>query len=165
MVRVTVARRRLRGRDSELCSGDAGMMRWLRGAIIVVVSIAGLAPLASAEPVLIVHPECAATADLEKVRRIFLGKERSLCGDSTVAPIDVDEASPLRALFLEKVVDKSEAELRQYWSRLIFTGKATPPRQVGNDDAVKAWVARNKDAIGLIDSKQVDASVKVLLKL
>lgn len=117
-----------------------------------------------AAPVVIVNPSCGATGDLDVARKIFLGKERSLCG-GTVQPADVDDANPLRAAFLEKIVDKNESELRQYWSRLIFTGKATAPRNVGNDAAVKAFVAGNKDGIGVIDDKAVDATVKVFVKV
>ena len=102
---------------------------------------------------------------MEKVRRIFLGKERSLCGESVAQPLDVDEHNPLRPFFLEKILEKDSSQLRQYWSRLIFTGKGAPPKNVGADDEVKAFVSRHKDAIGVIDSAHVDKSVKVLLML
>ena len=44
----------------------------------------------------------------------------------------------------------------------MFSGKGQPPREVGDDAAVKAWVASNPEAIGYIDGKFVDGSVKVL---
>ena len=60
------------------------------------------------------------------------------------------------------MIQKSEDELKGYWSKLMFSGKGQPPREVGDDAAVKAWVASNPDAIGYIDGKFVDGSVKVL---
>ena len=118
---------------------------------------------ARAEPVVIANPAVTATPDIAFIRRLYLGKEKSLAGANVTFALDVDEKSPVRAAFLTKVIEKSETELRQYWSRLIFTGKATPPRNIGGDAAVKDFVARNQDSVGIIDSALVDATVKVLV--
>ncbi len=135
----------------------------IRTAFWLTLVAGGLSPAgADAKPVIIANPENASTADIDRIRRIYLGKERTLDGQKPVQPVDVDTDSPARAAFVSIVLEKSEAELRQYWSRLVFAGKATPPRNVGSDADVRSWVARNKDAIGCIDSSLVDPSVKVL---
>ena len=51
------------------------------------------------------------------------------------------------------------------WSRLIFTGKATPPKELPDAAAVKKAVATDPKAIGYIDKSEVDSTVKVLLLL
>jgi len=61
------------------------------------------------------------------------------------------------------VIKKDDSALKVYWSKLLFTGKAQPPDEIGDDAAVKKWVATNPDAIGYVDGKFVDSSVKVLL--
>ena len=136
---------------------------WLKPVFALLVC--GLHEIAMADPVVIVHPKCDSIGDIGLVRRVFLGKEHSMCNGKSVKPLDVDESNPLRSVFLTQVVGKNESQLRQYWSRQIFQRQGTPPSRIGDDVAVKSWVASNDDAIGVIDSKLLDDSVKVLLKL
>jgi hypothetical protein len=140
------------------------MSKLLHQAIFITTLLTGSMKV-TAEPVLIGHPEINVNPDLTAVKRLYLGKDKSLGGKEALSPIDVDENSRVRPIFLEKVVDKTETELRQYWSRLVFTGKGIPPRSVGGDEAVRQWVATNKNSVGIIDSALVDQSVKVLLNI
>lgn len=118
--------------------------------------------IASAEVVVIVNaasPISSATAD--DVAQVFLGK-RSEIGGTTVVAVDQSEGNPSRAVFYDKVVEKSPSQLNAYWSRLIFTGKGNLPRQVGSDAEVAEAVADNEDAIGYVDSSAVVEGVKVI---
>lgn len=97
---------------------------------------------------------------------IFLGKDKNLTGAGAVVAMDHQaEGSKARAEFLQKVLNKNESQLKAYWSQLIFTGKGTPPAAVADDAAVKSWLAGHANGISYIDSKAVDGSVKVLLKV
>lgn len=102
----------------------------------------------------------AGAADVVKV---FLGKKKDLGGVSVV-PVDQSEGNPARTEFYTNVVNKSEAQLKSYWSRLIFTGKGQAPQDVGGDADVKAMVASNPNLVGYIDESAVDGSVKVIFK-
>ena len=51
------------------------------------------------------------------------------------------------------------------WSRLIFTGKAQPPKEMPDAAAVKKAVAADPKAIGYIQKSEVDSTVKVVLAL
>ena len=44
----------------------------------------------------------------------------------------------------------------------MFSGKATPPKELGSSADVKKFVASNPDAIGYIEKSAVDSSVKVV---
>ena len=72
----------------------------------------------------------------------------------------------IKAFYAEhkKVTGKDAAQMKAYWSQLMFTGKAQKPKKVAGDDAVKKAVAATPGAIGYIDAAAVDASVKVVLK-
>ncbi|MFZ5620471.1 MAG: phosphate ABC transporter substrate-binding protein [Pseudomonadota bacterium] len=119
--------------------------------------------LSAAEPVPIVHPGNAASAvSVDDLRRIYLGKSGTLADGTAVVPVDQATGTPSRQAFYTRFIDKSESQVTAYWSRLIFTGKGQPPQAVGDDAAVKKWVAGHPDAIGYIDDSAVDASVKVL---
>lgn len=54
--------------------------------------------------------------------------------------------------------------MKAYWSKLVFTGKGTPPQEVPGDAEVKALIGSNPSTIGYIDAGSVDASVKVVHK-
>ncbi|KFC72151.1 hypothetical protein [Massilia sp. LC238] len=112
---------------------------------------------AMAEVVVVVNPKAAeASMTREQVAQFFLGKS------SAMTPIDQADASPVRAEFYKKVADKDAAQAKALWSKLVFTGKATMPKEVADNAAVKAAVAANPKAIGYIDKSAVDGSVKVV---
>ena len=60
------------------------------------------------------------------------------------------------------MADKDAAQAKALWSKLVFTGKATMPKEVGDNAGVKAALAANPKAIGYIDKSAVDATVKVV---
>lgn len=95
--------------------------------------------------------------------KVFLGKKKALGGVSVV-PVDQTEGTGARTDFYSNVVKKSEAQLKSYWSRLIFTGKGQAPQVVGGDADVKGMVSANPNLLGYIDESQVDGTVKVLFK-
>ena len=112
---------------------------------------------AMAEVVVVVSAKASeSTMSKDQVAQFFLGKSTAM------TPIDQPESSPIRAEFYKKVADKDAAQAKALWSKLVFTGKATMPKEVGDSAAVKAAVAGNPKAIGYMDKSAVDSSVKVV---
>ena len=121
---------------------------------------------AAAEISVVVHPSSSVQAlSADEVSRLFLGKAKSFPGGAQAVPVNQDEGNPARAKFNETVCKKNASQYKAYWSQLVFTGKGTPPKDAGDDAAVKALVAANPNMVGYIDSASVDASVKVVFKL
>ena len=121
--------------------------------------------IASAETAVIVAASNGnGTIDKATISKIFLGKTKSFPDGSQAVPIDQDDGSAVRKSFNSSLLGKSSSQLKSYWSRLIFTGKGTPPKQLGTDAEIKALVSSNPNMIGYIDSAAVDSSVKVVLK-
>lgn len=116
-----------------------------------------LAVSASAEVVVVVNPANADAVSKDQIANVFLGKSTAF------APIDQADGSAVRGEFYKKVADKDAAQAKALWSKLVFTGKATPPKEVGSSADVKKAVAANPKAIGYIEKSAVDASVKVVL--
>lgn len=111
-----------------------------------------------AEVVVVVGAKsAAATMTNEQVAQYFLGKSTAM------TPIDQADGSPLRNEFYKKVADKEAAQAKALWSKLVFTGKATMPREVASSADVKKALAADPKAIGYIEKSAVDASVKVVL--
>jgi ABC-type phosphate transport system substrate-binding protein len=133
--------------------------------MLVAILLSALSMLASAETAVIVAAGNGNSAmDSATISKIFLGKSKSFPDGSQAVAIDQADGNPAREAFNDKVLGKSGSQLKSYWSRLIFTGKGTPPKQHANDAAVKAAVSANPSMIGYIDASAVDGSVKVVGK-
>lgn len=103
----------------------------------------------------------ALTAD--QVSQIFLGKAATFPNGSQAVPVDQAEGAAPRNEFYTKVTAKDAAQVKSYWSKIIFTGKGQPPKEVPGNADVKKLVADNPNMIGYIDKSAVDASVKAVL--
>ena len=131
-------------------------MKKLINAAIAAAALATAVP-ALAEVVVVVNPKAAeASMTKEQVAQFFLGKSTAM------TPIDQPEDAPVRAEFYKKVTDKDASQAKALWSKLVFTGKASMPKEVANSAAVKSAVAANPKAIGYMEKSAVDATVKVV---
>ena len=133
---------------------------------VALCLLLGASPVRAADSALaiIAHPANKLTSIRQgEVVRIYLGKAKTFPDGTPVRAVDQRLASPSRHKFYAQVVQKTNSEVTAYWSKLMFTGMATPPNVLNDDAAVKAWVASNPDGLGYVDSKAVDGSVKVLL--
>jgi ABC-type phosphate transport system substrate-binding protein len=123
--------------------------------------------IAEAESLVIVADKAfpIVTLTLEQVQAIYLGKTRNIDNVGRVVAIDQESDSPIRQLFIDKVLDKTEKQLSSYWSVLIFTGRGNPPHEVIGDAEVKQWLTQHPTGIGYIKPSSVDSSVKVLMSI
>ena len=94
---------------------------------------------------------------------IFLGRTSRFPDGAPAVPIDQAESSRARDEFYARFAGKSAAQMKAYWSKIIFTGRGQPPREAPNSAEVKKLLADNPQAIGYIEKSAVDSSVKVLL--
>ena len=102
------------------------------------------------------------TLTSEQVSSVFLGKSDKFPNGSTALPLDQSAGSAIRGLFYDKVTGKSEAQVKAAWSRLVFSGKGTPPKEIGSSAEIKKLVTSNPSTIGYIEKSAVDSSVKVV---
>ncbi len=122
----------------------------------------GLGSAVHAEIAVIVHPSNGSALDDSAIGKIYLAKLKSFPGGGEAVPVNQAEGSATRTEFDDKALGKSPSQLKAYWSKLVFTGKGSPPKDVADDAAVKALIASNPNMIGYISSGAVDDSVKVV---
>jgi ABC-type phosphate transport system substrate-binding protein len=103
------------------------------------------------------------TLSKSQMTDIFMGKISRLPNGAQAMPIDQMEGSGAREEFYAKVVGKSAAQMKAYWSKIIFTGRGQPPKEVSNSAEVKRFIVNNPAAIGYIEESLVDGSVRVVL--
>lgn len=115
-----------------------------------------------ADVVVVVHPSNGAAITAKNVQRIFLGKEKKFPGGAAVSAINQVSGSAARTDFDTNVLGRSSTQVSAYWSKLVFTGKGIPPKEVADDAAVIAAVAADATAIGYVDSAAVTGDVKAI---
>jgi ABC-type phosphate transport system substrate-binding protein len=121
-----------------------------------IAALAGGMNVAYADVVVVVSAKSSTTTmTADEISQIYLGKSKAM------KPVETS-GSPIRAQFYSKVAGKDEAQVKAIWSKLVFTGKATAPKELPTSaDVVKA-VAADPNSIGYIDKSAVDSSVKVV---
>lgn len=134
--------------------------RFIRN-LVVSASLLTLSASAFAELVVIVHPSNDSALSAKQVQRIFLGKEKKFANGTAVVPIN-QATNDLRSQFDSNVLGRSSTQVSAYWSKLVFTGKGIPPKEVADDAAVIAAVAADAGAIGYVDSASVTGAVKTV---
>lgn len=112
----------------------------------------------------VVHPGNANSMSEDDISRVFLGKKKSFPDGSEAIPVDQADGSANRSAFVSSVLKKNDQQIKAYWAQLLFTGKGTPPKEVGASADVKKLIAQNPSLIGYIDTADVDASVKVVFQ-
>jgi ABC-type phosphate transport system substrate-binding protein len=129
---------------------------------VLLLGLASIAGVVQAEIAIVVNPANANAVSNDELSRLFLGRASSFADGSKATAVNLAEGQAAREEFDSKVLNRSAAQLKAYWSKLVFTGKGTPPKELTADAAVKAAVAADASAIGYISSASVDSSVKVV---
>ena len=110
----------------------------------------------------VVHPSNTAALNAEEISKIYLGRSKSFPDGKAAIPLAQADGTGATATFNEKVLNKTGSQIKAYWSKLVFTGKGTPPKELGTDQEVIELVSQNPSVIGYVDKSAVTASVKVV---
>ncbi|MEH6460499.1 hypothetical protein [Chitinimonas sp. JJ19] len=121
-----------------------------------------LTAVAQADVAVVVNPKAAVDSlSAEQVANLFLGKANSFPGGGAATPVEQTDGAT-RAEFSTKVLKKDSAGVKAHWAKMQFTGKGTPPKELGGSAEVKKFVAGNPNAVGYVDKASVDGTVKVV---
>jgi ABC-type phosphate transport system substrate-binding protein len=127
----------------------------LGALILAVFSVTNV----RAEDIVVIVNPAAAPISKEQIADLYLGRS-----DAWI-PIDQAVGSEIYVEFYKKVTGRDSAQIKAIWSRILFTGRGVPPKQLRDSAAVKKAVAANPNAVGYIEKSAVDASVKVALPI
>jgi len=140
-------------------------MRTLLHCLAAALCTMAIAPASAAGELVVIVSSRSPVSVLrqEQVADIFLGQLGNFPGGSEAVAIDQGLGSPERDEFYAKVASKTRPLVKAYWTKMIFTGRGQPPKEVGNAQAVRKMVADNPALIGYIDKSELDPSVKAVL--
>jgi ABC-type phosphate transport system substrate-binding protein len=136
----------------------------VRWTILGMALSLAMARAGKADVVVVVSSKCAvSTLSKDQVMDIFLGKTARFPSGAPAVPIDQVEGSPGRDEFYARFANKSPAQIKAHWTKIIFTGRGQPPKSVSDSVEIRKLIAANPQAISYIERSAVDSTVKVLV--
>ena len=99
----------------------------------------------------------------EQVAAIFLGQSPRFPNGALATALDQPVGSSERDQFYARVAGKTPALLKAYWSKMVFTGRGQPPRELAGSAAVRKAVADDPELVGYIEREALDPSVRQVL--
>ncbi len=93
---------------------------------------------------------------------IYMGRYSVLPNGHKLIPLDQNADSNARKQFYAKLVDKNISEINAYWARLLFSGRAMPPRTVKTEREVIDIISKDSSVIGYVDASVLTDKVKVI---
>jgi len=136
-------------------------MKWF--LFIITLFVCCFAPLSIADILVVANKDNQIeTLTKKQIIDIYMGRKSTFPNGEVVLPIDQETGSTIRKLFYKNLVNKTLSEINTYWARLLFSGRATPPRPANNGSSVINIIKKNKSAIGYINLEDVTDDVRVL---
>ncbi|VAW98894.1 hypothetical protein MNBD_GAMMA23-2140 [hydrothermal vent metagenome] len=131
---------------------------------LLLISVAVFIPIASQADVVVIGNKSIRIDSIttKQAKKLWLGKLKKL-GGIKITVVDQTPSNPAFEIFYTSIVKKTPSQLKTYWAKVSFTGKAFPPKQLKDDAAIIKWVASNPGALGYVDSTAVNDTVKPLL--
>lgn len=94
---------------------------------------------------------------------IFLGKTTRYPDGRRAVPIDQIEGAPARDEFYATFAAMTPAQVKSFWSRMIFTGRGELPKSVASAAEVTRLLLEDSNAIAYVDRNTVDPGLRVVL--
>tara|TARA_B100000446_G_scaffold95211_1_gene89409 strand:+ start:59756 stop:60169 length:414 start_codon:yes stop_codon:yes gene_type:complete len=137
----------------------------MRALLMISIVYFNATDTCAREIAVIVNKDVSVKVSNDQIVQIFMGRLKKLDDGSKVVPIGRNEKSDIYLIFNRKVLNRSNKQIKAYWSRMIFTGRDVPPRAIETDADVLDLVAKNPNLIGYIEASQINDSVKVIREL
>lgn len=118
---------------------------------------------ADADVAVIVHPANQQSLSDTDIKNLFSGKQKSFPDGKPAIVLSLPEGDSNLSAFNNKVLGKTDSQMKAYWSKVMFTGKGTPPKEVTPSEMLKL-VAENPNTIGIADAASVSSAVRVIGK-
>jgi ABC-type phosphate transport system substrate-binding protein len=140
-------------------------MEFPRSRLLAAILLAACAGLARADDLVVVVSARSPVEAMrpDQVAAIFLGQAPRFPNGAVATALDQPVGSPERDQFYLRLAGKTPALLKAYWSKMVFTGRGQPPRELPGSAAVRKAVAEDPALIGYIERAALDPSVRQVL--
>lgn len=137
-------------------------MKILKNLMIAAILFASFSSVA--EVSVIVNSANNDQINAKLIKRIYLGKIKAFPNGKKIKVLTLKDGAPETEAFRQSALKKSNSQFKSYWSKIAFTGKGTPPKEVDSAADMINAVKADASAIGFIDSAAVTGDVKVVAK-
>ncbi|WP_341643503.1 hypothetical protein [Thauera sp. SDU_THAU2] len=134
-------------------------------ALLAILLALGAHP-AHAEEVLIVTARSGTVETLsrDEAEQLYLGRRATLATRISML-LDLPPGRT-RDHFYRTLTDKNPSQIRAYWSRMVFTGRALPPKEAADAGDARRLLLENPGAIGYLPGRYADdPELRILLRL
>lgn len=100
----------------------------------------------------------------EQAEKLYLGRSTTLNDGTPASLVDLPNG-PVRDEFYLKLTGKNPAQIQAYWSRLVFTGRALPPKEARTLAEARQWLTDTPNLIGYLDRNEPTVGMRILLRL
>jgi len=112
--------------------------------------------------VLIIANNSVAQESLNKedVQNIFLGKMAKWPDNSSIN--FVTSETDVHEEFLKTYINRSSDQFRNYWRKMVFTGKGQKPKTFKTDEELIQFVSETTGAVGYVSTDAALKNVKTI---
>ncbi len=148
------------------CSDPPHRRRRIGRVLILLVALS-FGQAARAQGVVLVSARACGMPELDRetAAQLYLGRRTSLPDGRSARLLDLP-AGPERDLFYERLTAKNPSQIRAYWSRMVFTGRAHPPHEANDQEDALRRVLTDPSALAYLPAASVVGQpLNVLLRL
>ena len=138
-------------------------MRPLR-ALLLLVALLASSPIRAV--ILIVTSNRSGPIELtrDQAEKLYLGRSSTFSDGTPASLVDLPNGQ-VRDEFYLKLTGKNPAQIQAYWSRLVFTGRALPPKEARSLAEARQWLTDTPNLIGYLDRNEPTTGMRILLRL
>ena len=100
----------------------------------------------------------------DQAEKLYLGRSATLSDGTPASLVDLPNG-PVRDEFYLKLTGKNPSQIQAYWSRLVFTGRAFPPKEARSLAEARQWRTDTPNLIGYLDRNEPTTGMRILLRL
>ena len=148
------------------CSDPPHRRRRIGRVLILLVALS-FGQAARAQGVVLVSARAGGIPELDRetAAQLYLGRRTSMPDGRSARLLDLP-AGPERDLFYERLTAKNPSQIRAYWSRMVFTGRAHPPHEANDQEDALRRVLTDPSALAYLPAASVVGQpLNVLLRL
>ncbi|MBN8283221.1 hypothetical protein [Zoogloea sp.] len=138
-------------------------MRPLR-VLLLLVALLASSPIRA--EILIVTSSRSGPIELtrDQAEKLYLGRSSTFSDGTPASLVDLPNGQ-VRDEFYLKLTGKNPAQIQAYWSRLVFTGRALPPKEARSLAEARQWLTDTPNLIGYLDRNEPTTGMRILLRL
>lgn len=96
----------------------------------------------------------------DEIKNIFLGKMVKWPDNSSIH--FVTSKADVHGAFLKMYINRSTSQFRNYWRKMVFTGKGQKPKAFQSDEELIQYVSETQGAIGYVGKDAALKNVKTI---